>query len=71
VYKNINGQDSEDMNIAKYLLQMGTVHRAMNKYDDALRNYRTGEKLIKKLALTDPQAKAEEGQTEPVRLASP
>jgi len=39
VYKNINGQDAEDMNIAKYLMQMGTVHRAMNKYDDALRNY--------------------------------
>ena len=59
VYKNINGQDAEDMNIAKYLMQMGTVHRAMNKYDDALRNYQASEKLIKKLSLTDPQAKAE------------
>ena len=61
VYKNINGQDAEDMNIVKYQLQFGTVHAAMNKYDAALFDYQIGEKLCKKLGTTDPQAKAEEG----------
>jgi phosphoenolpyruvate carboxylase len=42
------------------LLQLGTVQGAVKKYDDAIRNYREAEKIVKKLAPTDPQAKAEE-----------
>ncbi len=38
----------------------------LNKYDDALRNYKASEKIVKKLGLTDPQAKAEEA---PVKKA--
>jgi len=33
---------------------------AVTQYDDAIRNYRQAEKIVKKLASTDPQAKAEE-----------
>jgi hypothetical protein len=36
------------------------VQGGVKKYDDALRNFREAEKIIKKLAPTDPQAKAEE-----------
>ena len=60
IYKALNDQDVADLNIAKYLLQLGSVQGAVKKYDDALRNFREAEKIIKKLAPTDPQAKAEE-----------
>jgi hypothetical protein len=33
---------------------------AVTQYDDAIRNYREAEKIVKKLASTDPQAKTEE-----------
>lgn len=33
---------------------------AVKQFEDALRNYREAEKIVKKLAATDPQAKAEE-----------
>jgi len=42
------------------LLQLGVLKGAVNQYEDALRNYREAEKIVKKLAATDPQAKAEE-----------
>ena len=60
IYKALNGQEAEDMTIAKYLLQLGTIQKTLAKFDDALRNYKASEKMIKKLGLTDPLAKAEE-----------
>lgn len=60
IYKALNDQDAADLNIAKYLLQLGTVQGAVKKYDDAIRNYKEAEKIVKKLAPTDPQAKGEE-----------
>lgn len=60
VYKALNGQDVEDINIARYLLQLGTVYRALKKYDDALRSYKESEKIIKRIAPTNPEAKLEE-----------
>lgn len=60
IYKALNDQDTADLNIANYLLQLGTVQGAVKKYDDAIRNYKEAEKIVKKLAPTDPKAKAEE-----------
>jgi hypothetical protein len=36
------------------LLQLGVLKGAVNQYEDALRNYREAEKIVKKLAATDP-----------------
>ena len=60
IYKALNDQDVADMKMAQYLLQLGVLKGAVNQYEDALRNYREAEKIVKKLAATDPQAKAEE-----------
>jgi hypothetical protein len=48
------------MKMASYLLQLGALKGAVKQYEDALRNYREAEKIVKKLAATDPQAKVEE-----------
>ncbi len=39
VYKALNGQDVEDLTIAKFLIQLGTSYKQLTKYDDALRSY--------------------------------
>ena len=60
IYKALNGQDIEDLTMVKFILQLGSCYRVLTKYDDALRSYRSAEKIIKKLAATDPEAKREE-----------
>jgi hypothetical protein len=58
IYKELNGQDVCDKVLAQYIMRTAYINFFLQKFDDALRNLSGAEKIYKKLAPSDPEAKA-------------
>ena len=61
IYKALNGNDAKDGKFFIYLYEMGIINQALNKYDDAITNFKEAEAIVKKLP-KDEQTKAWEDQ---------
>ena len=57
IYKELNGQDVQDKTLANYITRSSIINFFLQKFDDSLRNLNEAEKILKKLAPTDPEAK--------------
>lgn len=54
----MNGQDVSDKTLSGYIERTAYINFFLQKFDDSLRNMNEAEKILKKLAPTDPEAKA-------------
>jgi tetratricopeptide (TPR) repeat protein len=57
IFKALNGNDAVDTNFVTYMVEMGLIHYALAKFDDAISNWKEAEKLCKKLSPSeDPKS---------------
>jgi tetratricopeptide (TPR) repeat protein len=49
IFKALNGNDSADSVLVTYIVELGLIHYALRRFDEAIETWREAEKVTKRI----------------------